>query len=96
MKNINAKDFVLLRNEKKLLVIDIREKEELVAFPFESTVHIPASHLITKYNDLLKIDETYYIVCHHGQRSYLVSDILSSKGYDVVNVMGGVDAVNRV
>ena len=44
---------------------------------------------------LLDKDQTYYILCHHGQRSYMVTEYLTKYGYDVINIVGGVDLVNR-
>ncbi len=96
MKNINPKDFIELRKKSQILIIDIREYDEVEQDPFTSTVNIPSSHLITRFNDLLKKDETYYIICHLGQRSALVTNILDSKGYNVINVVGGVATVNHL
>ena len=95
MKNINPKEFLELQKTKQINVIDIREFEEVRELPFESTVNIPLNTILSKYNDLLKKTETYYIVCHHGQRSAFVTNVLTEYGFDVINVIGGVDLVNR-
>lgn len=95
MKNINPKEFLELQKNKNLVVIDIREFEEVKQLPFDSTVNIPLNTILTKYNDILKKTETYYILCHHGQRSSFVTNMLTDYGYDVINIVGGVDLVNR-
>ena len=40
--------------------------------------------------DARKKDKEYYIVCQSGGRSSMVCSELTNKGYDVVNVAGGV------
>ena len=79
---------------KSLYIIDIREPYELVELPFKGAFNIPLNTLLTHYQTFLKKEETYYILCHHGQRSYYVTNYLSEKGYNVINVIGGVDLVN--
>jgi rhodanese-related sulfurtransferase len=95
MKNINPRDFLELQEVQKITIVDIREFKEVHQLPFESTVNIPLNTILTKYNDLLNKTETYYIICHHGQRSSFVTNLLTEYGYDVINVVGGVDLVNR-
>lgn len=96
MKFIQANDFIELQDSKKLYIIDIREPYELEEQPFPGAINIPMNLLAYKYENMLAKTETYYIVCHLGQRSYMMSQFLSSKGYDVVNVNGGVDAILRL
>ena len=95
MQNINPKEFLELKKTQDIIIIDIREFEEVQQLPFESTVNIPLNTILTKYKELLKQTETYYIVCHHGQRSAFVTNMLSDYGYNVINIVGGVDLVNR-
>ena len=95
MKHIFPKDFIKIYKDKSTIIIDIREPYELVDLPFENATNIPLNNLLTKYKEYLRTDRTYYILCHHGQRSYLVTEVLYNNGYNVVNVVGGVDLVNR-
>ncbi|AIO19295.1 Thiosulfate sulfurtransferase GlpE [Candidatus Izimaplasma bacterium HR1] len=95
IKHIFPKDFIKIHKDSTINIIDIREPFELLDLPFENAINIPMNALLTKYNSLLKKDESYYILCHHGQRSYLVTEVLTKKGYDVINIVGGVDLVNR-
>ncbi len=92
--HINPNELLLIMKTKKLHIIDIREPYELIELPCKGTLNIPLNTLLTHYQTLLKKEETYYILCHHGQRSYYVTDYLSRKGYNVINVIGGVDLVN--
>ena len=36
--------------------------------------------------------ETLYVICHSGVRSKLAAKMLKKKGYDVINVRGGMSA----
>lgn len=80
--------------DESVNVIDIREPYELEQLPFDGARNIPMNILIMFYAEFLKEGETYYIICHHGQRSYQVTEFLQKRGYDVVNVIGGIDLVN--
>lgn len=95
IKNIFPKDFNKLIQDTKINIIDIREPFELIQLPFKLGKNIPMNLLLTRYKDLLLKSETYYLLCHHGQRSYVVTELLIEKGYDVINIVGGVDLVNR-
>ncbi len=55
-------------------------------------LHIEASGLLLKIksNSLLKKNKIYYIICHTGQRSYLVTEQLHNQGYHIINVLGGI------
>lgn len=75
-------------------VIDVREPFELKDLPFEGARNIPMNILIMFHSEFLNNNDTYYIICHHGQRSYVVTEFLQKRGYKVVNVIGGIDVVN--
>ena len=95
IKHIFPKDFIKLIKTENINIIDIREPYELIQLPFKLGKNIPMNLLLTRYKDLLIKEETYYILCHHGQRSYMVTEVLSEYGYDIINIVGGIDLVNR-
>jgi len=95
IKHIFPKDFNELIKIETINIIDIREPYELIQLPFKFGKNIPMNLLLTRYKDLLIKGETYFILCHYGQRSYMVTEVLGGYGYDVVNIVGGVDLVNR-
>lgn len=80
--------------QESLNVIDIREPFELKEIPFEGAKNIPTNILLMFHDEFLNKTDTYYIICHHGQRSYRVTELLQDMGYKVINVFGGVDLVN--
>ena len=95
IKHIFPKDFIQIYGKEKIQLIDIREPYELVQLPFAHAINFPLQYLLSKESALLDKQQMYYIICHHGQRSYVVTEILTNKGYNVVNVVGGIDLVNR-
>lgn len=95
VKHIFPKDFQELLNKENLTIIDIRETYELDKLPYKKAIHIPMNALTQHYKVLLEKEKTYYILCHHGQRSYAVTEYLTNKGYNVINIVGGIDLVNR-
>ena len=95
IKHIFPKDFIKVIQMENLNIIDIREPYELIELPYKLGKNIPMNLLLSKFDALLDKDQTYYILCHHGQRSYMVTEYLTKYGYDVINIVGGVDLVNR-
>jgi rhodanese-related sulfurtransferase len=90
-------DVLLSRMEAEDLdIIDIREPHELRELPFPGARNIPTNLLVMFHDEFLNKDSTYYILCHHGQRSYRVTELLQNMGYHVINVIGGIDLVSRV
>lgn len=79
-------------NKKETLnIIDVREGFETAMGHIKGATLIPLSQ-IKKADDVLDKDKTYHIVCQSGGRSLQAAKKLSKKGYQVVNVMGGMGA----
>lgn len=94
INHIHPTELLQKMSNEQVNVIDIREPFELKELPFSGARNIPMNILVMFYNDLLDMDQKYYILCHHGQRSYTITEFLQNKGYQAVNVIGGVDLVN--
>ena len=93
IKHIHPQELLAKMQLEPVNVIDIREPFELKELPFEGARNIPMNILIMFHAELLNQQETYYILCHHGRRSYTVTEYLQNNGYDVINVIGGIDLV---
>lgn len=75
-----------------LLVLDVREAEELELARFPQAIHIPMGELPSRLSELDPQCEIV-VVCHHGIRSAQVAGYLSSVGFErVLNLTGGIDA----
>lgn len=70
-------------------LIDVREGYEYKSGHVKGAKSIPMTGIINNAEHFLKKDEKYYIICQSGARSGRVCQVLSEKGYDVVNVNGG-------
>lgn len=88
--HIHAKDLLEIINDDSLVIIDIREPFELEESSIPFAKNIPMNMLLNNVDSILKKDQKYYILCHTGQRSYYVTNILNDLGYKVINVIGGI------
>jgi rhodanese-related sulfurtransferase len=74
----------------KVELIDIREPFEYIRGSIKTAKNIPMGDLIDHAEKYLEKDKEYYIVCQSGGRSSKTCSSLRTKGYNVVNVSGGV------
>lgn len=87
-KVINVNDIDSLVGKVEL--IDIRETFEYKRGSIKTSKNIPMRELLENSEKYLNKDKEYYIVCQSGGRSTTACNKLINKGYDVVNVAGGV------
>ena len=92
MKEITFNDFYQLYQKESLSVLDVREVEEFEALHLESARNFPLSQLADTYEQLDKT-QPYYVICKSGIRSARACQFLAEQGYEVVNVQGGMDAL---
>ena len=96
VKHIYAEDLynnALIRLDQ---IIDIRESFELQTMSLDGTLHIPMNTLLTYPEKFLSKNTQYYILCRSGRRSYVLTEILSKKGYDLVNIVGGILVIEEL
>lgn len=89
-KDINVNEIDKLIGNIDL--IDIREPYEYDSGTIEGAKNIPMGTLLNSPDKYLKKDKEYYIMCRSGARSSRACGELIDKGYDVVNVSGGVSS----
>lgn len=71
-------------------IIDIREKYEFASGSLKSAKNIPMGELLNSPEKYLNKNKEYYIMCQSGGRSARACNSLSSQGYNVINVTGGI------
>ncbi|WNQ14054.1 rhodanese-like domain-containing protein [Paenibacillus aurantius] len=76
---------------EKLFLLDVRESEEWAAGHIAGAVHIPVGQLFGRLQELDPSKETI-VICRSGNRSGLACEMLSEKGFNVVNMTGGLNA----
>ena len=92
MNEITFDDFYQLYQKESLSVLDVREVEEFEALHLEGARNFPLSQLADAYEQLDKT-QPYYVICKSGIRSARACQVLAEQGYEVVNLQGGMDAL---
>ena len=92
MNEITFDDFYQIYQKESLSVLDVREVEEFEALHLEGARNFPLSQLADTYEQLDKT-QPYYVICKSGIRSARACQFLAEQGYEVVNVQGGMDAL---
>ncbi|MGO1127188.1 rhodanese-like domain-containing protein [Streptococcus mitis] len=92
MKEITFNDFYQLYQKESLSVLDVRGVEEFEALHLEGAHNFPLSQLTDTFEQLDK-DKLYYVICKSGMRSARACQFLAEQGYEVINVQGGMDAL---
>ena len=95
MKEITFNDFYQLYQNEQLSLVDVREVEEFEALHLEGAHNLPLSQLTDTYDQLDK-DLLHYVICKSGMRSARACQFLAEKGYDVINVQGGMTAFENL
>ena len=92
MNEITFNNFYQLYQKESHSVLDVREVEDFEALHLEGARNFPLSQLADTYEQLDK-DNLYYVICKSGMRSARACQFLAEQGYEVVNVQGGMDAL---
>jgi len=89
-QDIDPADLITLMTQTNVLLVDVRNDDELLQGKIPNAIHIPLNMLPVEYQ---KIEESKHVVfyCHSGIRSALAADFAISKGIkNVYNLYGGV------
>ncbi|WP_052947660.1 rhodanese-like domain-containing protein [Aneurinibacillus tyrosinisolvens] len=94
--SITSNDFAQLYRDGQLdeaYIMDVREPYEWEMYHLEKARLLPMNS-VPEHLDQLDKDQTVYVVCAHGVRSWHVTNYLLRNGFDkVVNVEGGMAEV---
>ena len=89
MQTIDAGQLKLLIENKKAIIIDVREDFEYRNGHVPGAKNLPLSQLEEKYQD---ITDGNYIICQSGARSARACQYLLAKGIETINISGGTSA----
>lgn len=84
-----------LQNGEDVLILDVREKNEVKEGKIPGAKHIPLGQIALRKEELNK-NETYVVVCRSGNRSKAACGILEALGYKVEDMVGGMNNWNGV
>ena len=74
---------------KDVSIIDVRETEEVKAGKIPGAVNIPLGLMEFRLQDIDKSKE-HIMVCRSGSRSGMATSLLADRGYNVINMDGGM------
>lgn len=82
----------LLDDGCPLVLLDVREPEEVALACLPGSVHIPMGEIPGRVHEL-DPDADIVVYCHHGVRSASVVGFLTQRDFaSVANLSGGIDA----
>ena len=90
MERIEPVAFQALHQKEDITILDVREVDEFQAGHIEGALNAPLSTLDKEYEQL-DASKRYYVICQGGMRSERACQFLEAKGFDVVNVEGGMN-----
>ncbi len=80
-----------LDSGEKLILLDVRETEEVGICALPGITHIPLGELSIRHTELDPDAETV-VICHHGIRSAHAANALAGLGFETLwNLSGGVE-----
>jgi rhodanese-related sulfurtransferase len=86
----------LLSGRGDLVLLDVREPEELAVASIDGALHIPMGDVPGRLHEL-DPEKEIVVFCHHGIRSASVVQFLAQRDFErVVNLAGGIDAWSRI
>ncbi|MBZ4200592.1 MAG: rhodanese-like domain-containing protein [Methylotenera sp.] len=91
----SASDLITMLSDREVLLVDVRNIDEVVRGMIANAVHVPLAMLPTKFASLPKATTTVFY-CHSGVRSAHAAAYAAELGSkDVYNLTGGILAWGR-
>ncbi len=81
----------LVKRQAPMVLLDVREPDEYAVVSIEGSMLIPMGQLETELPKLtIPKDRQVICVCRSGRRSSMAAEFLRSKGFQAVNMEGGM------
>ena len=81
-----------MQSEDELIILDVRNYNEIALDgKIKNSILIPLPALGLYLNKLDK-NKQIIVYCHTGNRSLIAMDILYNAGFNVANILGGIEA----
>ena len=95
IKTITVDDLNEVLTNEKIVVLDVRLKNEFNVQHLKNAINIPLNELQERITELNPKDELL-IYCAGGYRSMIAASILEKNGFKkLINLNGGINAVNK-
>lgn len=92
VKNISSIELGKIIKIQSLNIIDIRPEGEYALGHIPEAKNIALGNLLQFPEQYLNKKQRYYIICDEGKKSIALCFELCKKGFDVVNVLGGIQS----
>ncbi|MFD1040163.1 rhodanese-like domain-containing protein [Virgibacillus byunsanensis] len=79
----------LMENEEGIVIVDVREDEEVAQGMIENAKHIPLKEIPESIHNFSK-EKHYVFVCRSGRRSMNAATYMKEQGFQVSNMVGGM------
>ena len=89
IKEMTTEELERKLDEKKYVIVDVREDDEVAKGMIPGAIHIPLGSIPEKLDEFHK-DNEYVMVCRSGGRSHRASLFLQENGYKDYNLKGGM------
>ena len=93
-KEIGTLELTRLLNDRKALLLDVRETKDYEGGRLPNAVHVPISQLSSRSGELAgMMDRPVVAYCARGQRSMLAARALAKLGFkEIHSLRGGINA----
>lgn len=88
-RNINIRNIVNEAFNTSGIIVDVRDREEFATGHIPMAINLPLDE-IQNGKITLPRNKVILVYCETGSRSMMAASILSSKGYRVINTVGGL------
>ncbi len=89
----------LIQTDSNLVILDVRTPEELNGplGHINGVINIPVQELDKRTGELKNYKkDKIYVICRSGHRSAIATKILTQKGFNAINVLGGMINYSRI
>ena len=91
---LHPKELKSVENEKRAVVVDLRERSEYRKYHYKNAVSMPYCDNENWLNYFCK-EKVYILYCDYGNISLLVARKLSQRGITTYTVLGGAKELQR-
>lgn len=84
-----------LDNGEDIFLLDVREDWEFSLASIEGSENFSMSEVVDRQQEFA-FEEEIVVICHYGERSQFAAQELAECGFNVYNLIGGIDAWSQV
>ena len=83
----------LIKEGQRFNIFDTRAKERYDFFHLDNAINIEKGMLLENPAKYMNKNEKYYITCNGGNSATMVATLLSSQGYNIEPLVGGMNPI---